>query len=118
FRTADDWLEYNQKFGSNNPTATVMLGFRRAAMRTALMREFGTKPLEAFERDLHYLLRRASGTDNFQEMERNEKIFRHYMAQLDGSAQRPVNRTHARVVAGWLAWQRMAKLGLTPFAMV
>ena len=55
FKSAEAWRDYNDKFGVHNPTVTVVESMRIAARRIALMREFGTKPQEAFEGDLAYL---------------------------------------------------------------
>ena len=55
FKSAEAWRGYNEKFGVHNPTITVVEALRVAARRIALMREFGTKPQEAFEGDLAYL---------------------------------------------------------------
>jgi hypothetical protein len=54
FKDAAAWRDYNESFGVRNPTMTVVEAMRIAARRIALMREFGTKPQEAFEADLAY----------------------------------------------------------------
>lgn len=55
FKSAEDWRAYNAKYGVSNPTLTVVNAIEGAARRIALMKEFGTKPAEAFEGDLNYL---------------------------------------------------------------
>lgn len=55
FKTAADWRAYNDKYGVSNPTQTVTQAMVIAARRAALLREFGSKPAESFERDIAWL---------------------------------------------------------------
>lgn len=119
FKSADAWLEYNELYGMNDPTAQVMSSFDRAARSYALLKEFGSQPRLGFEEDLRYLKSKfADKPDQRTAFDNAERWLRNRFEQLDGTALRPVNRTHARVVAGWMVGQRLAKLGLTPFAML
>jgi hypothetical protein len=56
FKTGKDWLAYNEQYGVHNATHTVVQSLVTAARRTALMKEFGTRPREAYEADKQYLL--------------------------------------------------------------
>lgn len=56
FKDAQNWREYNEQYGVSNPTATVVQALRIAARRVALMKEFGTRPREAYESDKQFLL--------------------------------------------------------------
>jgi hypothetical protein len=56
FTGGKEWRAYNAKYGSNNATYTVVRAFELAARRSALMKEFGTRPREAYERDKQFLL--------------------------------------------------------------
>ncbi len=49
FKTGADWRAYNEEYGVHNATHTVVEAMRIAARRTALMRELGTKPREAYD---------------------------------------------------------------------
>jgi hypothetical protein len=126
------------------------------------MKEFGTRPKEAFDADINYIkktlqeesraqtahldalnlalenkalsaearariekdrdatrLRIEQSAGKFREFESWEQPLRNRFAQIDGTSQRPVNRTMANVISNWMAIQRMAKLGrvaLTHFA--
>jgi hypothetical protein len=55
FKSGADWRAYNEKYGVSNPTQTVVQAMSIAARRTALMKEFGTRPAEAFEHDIGYI---------------------------------------------------------------
>ena len=55
FKSGKDWREYNDKYGVNNATRTVIEALNTGARRTALMKEFGTRPQEAFDRDMNYI---------------------------------------------------------------
>ncbi|HLY80679.1 MAG TPA: hypothetical protein VKQ70_14960, partial [Caulobacteraceae bacterium] len=160
FKTAADWRAYNEQYGVHNPTRTVIESLSIAARRTALMKEFGTKPREAFEHDITSRagrlqqesranvaklsklqdLQAAAPTperaaqiaelekaialtgDHFRDFEKwsNPKQIwgsplGNRFAQIDGSAQRPVNRPLANIASNWMAIQRMAKLGRVAF---
>lgn len=118
FKTADDWLKYNKAYGLDNPTATVMRSFDTAARRAALLREFGTRPQQAFEEDMNFLKHNARGTDAFDDLAKWDQPLRNRFAQLDGTANRPVNRAAANIATGWMSLQRMAKLGRLPATMI
>ena len=55
FKSGKDWRAYNDQYGVSSPTRTVVQALSTAARRTALMKEFGTKPAEAFERDMQFI---------------------------------------------------------------
>lgn len=162
FKSGKDWREYNAQYGVGNATHTVVQSLVIGARRTSLMKEFGTRPQEAFDKDIAFLkaslqretqgltsklsalesLRESPNADaaakakidadmeklrgelkassgKFEDFTAWEQPLRNRFAQIDGSAQRPVNRTLANVASNWMAIQRMAKLGrvaLTHFA--
>jgi hypothetical protein len=158
FKSGKDWLAYNEQYGVRNATHTVVEAMSTAARRTALMREFGTRPSEAFDRDLNFIkaqLQQESqgqvsklsameqaaknatapadigekitalrgeieqAADKFENFTSWEQALRNRFAQIDGSSMKPVNRALSNTVSGWMAIQRMAKLGrvaLTHFA--
>lgn len=118
FKSADDWLAYNERFGMFSPTESVMRAYDTAARQTALLREFGTQPRKAFEADLAYLKARHAAGDQRTDLDKWEGALRTRFDYLDGTANRPVNRTAARITSGWMAIERIAKLGLTPFSML
>lgn len=56
FKTSEDWRAYNEQYGVSTPTETVVRSFETNARRTALIREFGSKPKEAYDEDKRSLL--------------------------------------------------------------
>lgn len=157
FKSGADWRAYNEQYGVHNATHTVVKAIETGARRIALMKEFGTRPAEAFDRDMTYTKatlqqesqryttrlgmlkdlqassatperageiaelenRIAASKGKFTDFESWDQALRNRFAQIDGSSQRPVNRTLANVASNWMAVQRMAKLGrvaLTHFA--
>jgi hypothetical protein len=55
FKSGKDWRAYNEDYGVSNPTQTVVSALSIGARRVALMKEFGTKPAEAFEHDIQFI---------------------------------------------------------------
>lgn len=55
FKDGAAWRKYNDQYGVHNATHTVVQALTTGARRVALMKEFGTKPADAFERDIGYL---------------------------------------------------------------
>lgn len=62
FKSGKDWIQYNEAYGVNNATHTVVQAFVTGARRTALMKEFGTRPREAYENDKQFLLAKLQAT--------------------------------------------------------
>ena len=158
FKSGKDWRSYNDQYGVTNPTSTIVQSLSTAARRTALLKEFGTKPAEAFERDMAFIRARIQADeggrasrlaameavaanpnappdlagkiadlkaeidkspDELSDFNKWEQPLRNRFAQIDGSSQRPINRTQSEVLSNWMAVQRMAKLGrvaMTHFA--
>ena len=55
FNNGADWRAYNEQYGLQNPTRTVLNAVSTSARRTSLLKEFGSKPREAFDRDMNYI---------------------------------------------------------------
>lgn len=56
FKSGKDWLAYNEKYGDHNATHTFVQALVKGARRTALMKEFGTRPREGYDRDKTFLM--------------------------------------------------------------
>jgi hypothetical protein len=63
FKSGKDWVGYNAIYGEHNATHTIVQAFNTAARRAALMKEFGTRPREAYEADKKHLLNKLK-TEN------------------------------------------------------
>lgn len=59
FRSADSWIEYNKRFGSGDPYASIIGHAQRMARDIALVREFGPDPREGFRQRKQMALGRA-----------------------------------------------------------
>ena len=157
FKSGADWLAYNDEYGVRNPTHQVVEAFAIGARRTALLKEFGTKPAESFEADMNYFkqamqsrmgllttrldnvkrqheaqptaataaeiakieIEARAASERFLDFAKWESGLRNRFAQIDGSSMKPVNSAMSNAISGWMALQRMAKLGrvaLTHFA--
>lgn len=56
FKSGKEWHAYNEQYGDHNATHTVVQALSTSARRSALMKEFGTRPREAYEADKQFLL--------------------------------------------------------------
>ena len=59
FRTADDWIAYNIKFGTGDPFASIIGHAHRMARDIAMMREFGPDPRAGFQSRARLAMERA-----------------------------------------------------------
>ncbi len=112
FRSADDWFDYNQRFGQASLFEAVQAGLHSAARNTALMRTWGTNPEAAFNADLEQLRRRARDRgDVAAENKLGGWLTRAHFDALTGALNVPGNPTLAAWGEGLRALQSMAKLG-------
>lgn len=117
FKSSDDWLAYNEKYGQFNPTETVMNAFRNASKQTALMRGFGSEPRLQFENDMVYLKNRIRDPVELQDFNKFEQALRNRFDVVDGTANRPVNQTISNAVGTWLSIMRLGHLGFMPITL-
>ena len=114
FKSADDWMDYNDAFGGGNLRESVLGSFKNLARATGLMRAMGPNHESTFKRIVDTLQKElrdkdpvaagkfAGTADRYQKM---------YLKELDGSLDVPGNNTLASWAAGIRAWQNMASLG-------
>lgn len=114
FKSADDWFEYNQQFGTGNLREALFRGLEHSAKTTGLMRKLGPNP-EANLNMLVDLMKQSmvgKGVDQRTKFAAYANgMMRNYMAAVDGSMNIPVNAMVARYSAAWRAIESMAKLG-------
>lgn len=149
FKNADAWMEYNQKYGGETPTRTIIDMIGSSANRIALMEHSGVRPKEYFDtvikaayarlqsqmdgltqRLLKYESPQAPAmtpedhaeaakaraaldlaTEKFNYLEKNESYLRNRIMQIDGTSKKPINKMKSNLMANYMAWQRMSKLG-------
>jgi hypothetical protein len=121
WKSADDQLAYNAQYGRYNPTLAIKKALEDSARAASLLDSFGSKPKETFEKALHEWagkLREGGKLDQYKQLEKKEAYLRSLFAQVDGSANRPVNETYARIGSDIRIVQRISKLGLTLLAQL
>ena len=110
FRSANDWYDYNERFGSSDLQESVHYGLRRAAENAALMETFGPNPGVMFNRIRDILADQNRGNPAEFDAIQHKSIQNQFDA-VSGNMSIPGNATAARIGIGWRAWQSMAKLG-------
>lgn len=114
FKSADDWFDYNLKFGSGNLRESVMAGFRHSANSTGLMRALGPNAEMNLQQILDDTMRSLKGNPEALAAFRDDQNWlRNRFAQVDGSVNIPGNATAARVAGSVRAIESMAKLGMS-----
>lgn len=114
FKSADDWFEYNQKFGTGNLRESVAAGLRHSADSIGMMRTLGTNPLamfDAIKADLVDAAKNAGKVEMVAKLRDREKTLANYMAAVDGSMNIPGNALWARRMANVRSWEMLSKLG-------
>jgi hypothetical protein len=112
FKSADDWIAYNNEFGTGSVRESVINGLRSAARTTGLMRVLGTNPenmIDVLGRKLQEQIEDPEKLRKFTDKLNGAVSNR--LRQVDGTVNIPVNATAARVSANVRAWESMAKLG-------
>jgi hypothetical protein len=118
FKTAEDQLAAMKDFGRFSPTDQWLHTKKTAANQYGLMKDFGSKPKEMFEEILAYAKNRTMGKPERRDLDKWEMPLRNRFAVVSGEADRPIQNMLSGLVNGVMAVQRLAKLGLTPFAML
>lgn len=113
FRSADDWLDYHQKFGRGMLAEAVFTGLERTARSTGLMRVLGPNAEMNIGSVVDELTRGLKGApDAKAKLARAaDSRLKHMLAEVDGSARVPAHRMGAQISAGVRAVETLAKLG-------
>jgi len=117
FKTADDWFDYNSKFGGGNLRESLFTGFNYAGRNIGLMSILGTNPKANFERIGRLIEKKLLDTgqqgkaQNVGDYLKTQGRYERHFAEIDGS----VNSINNFSGAKWSAITRsilsMAKLG-------
>ena len=111
FKTADDWFDYNDKFGVGNLKESFFSGLQTAGRNLGIIDSLGTKPKENIDKiryAVHNRLRK-SGKD-VSDIKTDRKLDK-YMKVVDGSIYTVENFAVARYSAIARTLASMAKLG-------
>ena len=110
FKSADDWFEYNEKFGTASLKEAVVYGLEHMARNTALMEGLGTNPVANFDQVLKDL-KHAYRDDPHMLQRLKSQSIQNLLKEVDGTSRIPVNLSAARVSSGIRIIQNMSKLG-------
>ncbi len=112
FKSADDWSDYNARFGTGSLREALLGGLEQSALQTGLMRHLGPNA-EANLRDIMNQLTRdyAGQPDKLRAFGPDAKWLANRFAELDGSTRIPVNAMGAQISASVRAVETMSKLG-------
>lgn len=66
FKSADDWMDYNDKYGKGGVMDAIVSGADGAARDTALMQQFGTNPKAMFDTWHGDMISAAKARDDFK----------------------------------------------------
>ena len=111
FKTADDWFDYNDKFGVGNLKESFFSGIQTAGRNIGMMDGLGTKPLDNFEK-IRFAVRKSlakqeKDISNIASYTQFDK----FMKVIDGSIYTVEGFGLARYSAIARAISSMAKLG-------
>lgn len=118
WKSPEAQLAYMKEFGRFNPTEAWLAGMRDSANKYGLMKMFGPLPEKNFEEILAYAKTRMTGDPQKRLFEKREAGLRNRYRLVSGDADRPIPNMMSGLVNETMRVQRMAKLGLTPFAML
>lgn len=118
FKSADDWLAYNETFGRGDPFQAMMAHLDGMARDTAQMRVLGPNPHAGLEYAIQLAEKRAQ-TDPWgssrkkavDQVRRRAHLSRNMLALVGGAANRPVNGLMAEFLAGTRQVLVSAQLG-------
>jgi hypothetical protein len=114
FKSADDWFDYNQQFGSGNLRESVLQGLERSAQSTGIMQMLGTNPgamVNAIKDDLMLSAKDAGNVDAATKLSEAGGKLDRYLSAVDGSMNIAGNAMWARRSANIRSWESLSKLG-------
>jgi len=113
FKTADDWFDYNEKFGVGNLKESFYSGIQTAGRNIGIIDSLGAKPKENFEKIRFAVQRRIIAQKKGSQSERiaRPESFDKYMKVIDGSIYTVANFGVARYSAIARSIASMSKLG-------
>jgi hypothetical protein len=111
FKSADDWFDYNDKFGLGSLTESFHSGLQTAGRNMGIIDTLGTKPAQAYLQILNSVRRRLISDGKSAEAIKSDDRFLKYLKVVDGSIYSVENFAGARYSAIARAIASMAKLG-------
>ncbi|MGR3521943.1 MAG: hypothetical protein ACU0FT_04235 [Paracoccus sp. (in: a-proteobacteria)] len=138
FRSADDWMAYNETFGSQNPFDAIISQFQTMSRDIARMRAFGPNPTAGLENAVQVLTKAAQlatrnpkagkagvirralriGLQPEELVDVKAKKARVMMGILSGELNQPADQGMATLLAGTRNLLTAAQLGSATFSQV
>ena len=85
FKTADDWFDYNKKFGFGNLRESFFFGLQRSANNIGLMNVLGTKPEQNFNTIKGLVAKNLLKNEKItQKIKDNERVFQYQLDEVTG----------------------------------
>jgi hypothetical protein len=115
FRSADDWLAYDERFGTGDPFTSIMSHLDHMALDTAMMRVLGPNPRAGLEFAIQ-TLEKAAATDPWAKdaadrVRSRAQIARTMMGHLTGEVNRGGDPFWANFMAGTRNYIVASRLG-------
>lgn len=119
FKNADGWMEYQEKFGNDNPFDVMMGHISNMSRDIAFMERLGPNPMATKNFIKQTLAKSAAGEDAAESAARstNKKVDELYNI-LQGTHNTPVNRFWATTFAGTRQILQSAQLGAAAISAI
>ena len=112
FKSTDDWLAYNEKFGAGSFMEGFIGSLDRAASNTAMMKVWGPNPRAAFAATIDGLKGKAREAGDVVDMRKlRSKLREAEFDQIDGTALSPESPRLAAISRNLRIQQALSKLG-------
>lgn len=116
FKSADDWFDYNARFGFSNLREAYVQGLHRAAESTGLMQVLGTNPEYTLNAIVQATRERLSRADpealkTFDRQTRGGTRIDNAYREVSGATRRVASQRLATIGAGVRVWNTLTGLG-------
>ena len=112
FKSSDDWMDYNDRFGSDQLMESIIGGLDFNARQTGLLRSLGTNPESMIDAIYDDLLRNLKGDPEAKrKLQTSRRKTKNFMMEVTGETMIPGNQMVAKWGSVLRGIQSMSKLG-------
>lgn len=114
FKSADDWFDYNERFGRGNLREAMLFGLERMGRTTGLMNAMGPNPganLDMVFKELMQQADKAGDVDMVRNLQQSETMLQNRLGYVDGTQRIAANQMIGAVGSGMRVLQSTSKLG-------
>lgn len=112
FKSADDWMDYNDRFGDGRMMESILRGLEFNSRNTGLLRKLGTNPESMVDAMQDDLMRSLSGDPEAKKaFQRSKNKTSNFMKEVTGETMIPGNQMVAKWGSILRSIQSMSKLG-------